>query len=305
METLTKDWGNQTLPRPVKPLPNEVLAEYLARLAKANGISQSRLEALLTRRGPTIRAALRNTVSMSDRAVAFALPELRVAADWEIYPQLHQREVESIGPGCPQCASRHGERITYPQIWSTHDHVICCVHSMWLNGTAFRVDPTRPVIKIVGASRADILLAHRRHQRLIRNHGRPAIRKAITDAYDIVEQWNYWRPLQAVGFRLIELQPDETQRGAGTACRNAAIYPDIVRLATVLSDAAWRRRLLATSRAKRGKAVLDLVELVLDGDTPYRAADPIYEWRLRQLAARDVDSPKRSVSQGTSKKGGR
>lgn len=300
---ITASIGNQTLPRPVRPLPNEVLAEYLARLAKANGISSARLEALLTHRGPTIRTALARTVSMSDRAVAFALPELRVAADWDVYPQLLQREVESIGPGCPLCASSHGERIPFPQVWSTHDSVVCVGHNMWLNGTVFRVDHTRPVIKIIGASRADILLAHRRHQRLIRNYSRPAIRQAITDAYEIVEQWNYWRPLEAVGFRLIELQPDETQRGAGTACRNAAMYPEIVRLATVLSDAAWRRRLLANSRAKRGKAMLDLVELVLDGDTPYRAADPIYEWRLRQLAAKDVESPKRSVSQGTSKKG--
>lgn len=303
MATLTACIGNQTLPRPVRPLPNEALAEYLARLAKANGISRARLEALLTHRGPTMRTALARAVSMSDRAVAFSLPELRVAADWDVYPQLLQQVVESIGPGCPLCASRHGERIPFPQVWSTHDSVVCVGHNMWLNGTVFRVDPTRPVIKIVGASRADILLAHRRHQRLIRNHGRPAIRQAITDAYEIVEQWNYWRPLKAVGFRLIELQPDETQRGAGTACRNAAMYPEIVRLASVLSDAAWRRRLLADSRAKRGKAVLDLFELVLDGDMPYRAADPIYEWRLRQLAANDVDGPKHSVSQRTSKKG--
>lgn len=288
MTTVTASAGNQTLPRPVRPLPNEVLADYLARLAKANGISRARLEALLTRRGPTIRTALATAVSMSDRALAFALPELRVEADSDAYPDLIKREVESIGPGCPLCASRYGERISFPQVWSTHDSVVCVNHNMWINGPAFRVDPAQPVVKIVGASRTDILLAHRRHHRLIRRHGRPSIRQAIADAYDIVEQWNYWRPMEAIGFRLIELQPDETQRSAGTACRNAAMYPEIVRLATVLSDIAWRRRLLAKDRARRGKVMLDLLELVLDGDTPYRAADPIYEWRLRQMAAKDV-----------------
>lgn len=303
MTTLTSSIGNPTLPRPVRPLPNEVLAEYLARLAKANGISRARLEALLSRRGPTKRAALATCVSMSDRALAFALPELRIAGDTDAYPELLQREVESVGPGCPLCASRHGQRISFPQVWSTHDNVVCVHHSMWLNGTAFRVDPTRPTVKIVGASRADILLAHRRHQRLIRQHGRPAILQSFTDAYDIVEQWNYWRPLEAIGFRLIELQPDEAQRGAGTASRNAAMYPEIVRLVTVLSDMAWRRRLLANDRAKRGKAMRDLFELVLDGDTPYRTADPIYEWRLRQLAAKDGEKPRRSVSELTRKKG--
>lgn len=288
MTTVTASAGNQTLPRPVRPLPNEVLADYLARLAKANGISRARLEALLTRRGPTIRTALATAVSMSDRALAFALPELRVEADSDAYPDLIKREVESIGPGCPLCASRYGERISFPQVWSTHDSVVCVNHNMWINGPAFRVNPAQPVVKIVGASRTDILLAHRRHHRLIRRHGRPSIRQAIADAYDIVERWNYWRPLEAIGFRLIELQPDETQRSAGTACRNAAMYPEIVRLATVLSDIAWGRRLLAKDRARRGKAMLDLFELVLDGDTPYRAADPIYEWRLRQMAAKDV-----------------
>ena len=297
MTTLTSSIGNPTLPRPVRPLPNEVLAEYLARLAKANGISRARLEALLTRRGPTTRAALAACVSMSDRALAFALPELRIAGDNDAYPELLQREVESVGPGCPLCASRHGRRISFPQVWSTHDNVVCVHHSMWLNGTAFRVDPTRPIVKIVGASRADILLAHRRHQRLIRQHGRPAILQSVTDAYDIVEQWNYWRPLEAVGFRLVELQPDEAQRAAGTASRNAAMYPEIIRLATVLSDSAWRRRLLAKDRARRGKAMLDLFELVLDGDAPYRAADPLYEWRLRQLAAADVKKLDRKGNQ--------
>lgn len=289
MATLTTGIGNQTLPRSVRPLPNEVLGDYLARLAKANGISRSRLEALLARRGPTMRSALAATVSMSDRALAFALPELRVEADSEVYPELAQHEVEAIGPGCPLCASRHGHRIPLPQVWSTHERVVCVGHSMWINGPAFRVDPTRPVIKIVGASRADILLAHRRHERLIRHHGRPSIRQAITDAHDIVEQWNYWRPLEAIGFRLMELQPDEAQRRTGTACRNAALYPEIVRLATVLIHSAWRRRLLAKDRERRAQAMLDLFELVLDGDIPYRAADPIYEWRLRQLAAKDVN----------------
>lgn len=78
-------------------------------------------------------------------------------------------------------------------------------------------------------------------------------------------------------------------RAPQAASRNAAMYPEIVRLATVLSDSAWRRRLLAKDRARRGKAMLDLFELVLDGDAPYRAADPIYEWRLRQLAAADLN----------------
>ena len=68
------------------------------------------------------------------------------------------------------------------------------------------------------------------------------------------------------------------------------MYPEIVRLATARRDPSWKSRLLAESRAERGKSLLDLFELVIDGHVPYRAADPIYEWRLRQLAALDVEA---------------
>jgi hypothetical protein len=273
-----------------KPIPNEVLADYLTWLAKANGINESRLRALLKFRGKSIRAGLRTAIAMSDRAIAFALPELRVADDVTAYPELRKAQAESIGPRCPLCASRHGIRIAYPHVWSSHDNVICRTHDLWLNGTAFRLDPVRPVFKLVGASKADIVIAHRRHQRLIRNRCRPEIRQAIADAYLIVEQWNYWKPLESVEFRLAELEPDETRRGEGTACRNAAMYPEVVRLAAVLSEDEWRQRLLADSRADRAAALLDVFEVVLDGHVPYRGGEPLYEWRLRQLVRHDVQA---------------
>jgi hypothetical protein len=80
--------GNVTLPRRVKPIPNEVLVDYLTRLATANGINESRLRALLNCRGKSIRAGLRTAVPMSDRAIVFALPELRGADDLTTYPEL-------------------------------------------------------------------------------------------------------------------------------------------------------------------------------------------------------------------------
>jgi hypothetical protein len=49
------------------------------------------------------------------------------------------------------------------------------------------------------------------------------------------------------------------------------MYPEIVKLAAVLSSPEWRQRLLADSRAERAHALLDVFEVVLDGYMPYRA----------------------------------
>jgi hypothetical protein len=50
MQTVT---GNATLSRRVKPVPNELLDDYIKRLADANGINQTRLRSLLERRTGT------------------------------------------------------------------------------------------------------------------------------------------------------------------------------------------------------------------------------------------------------------
>jgi hypothetical protein len=169
--------GNPTLPRVVKPITNELLDDYLARLAQANGINRYRLRALLKQRGGSIRGGLNITTGMPDRAIVFALPELRDASDLITYPELAGRpRAYSKGPGCPQCASRHGIRIPYPHVWSTHESVICQDHDMWLNGTLFKPDPVRPAIPIRGATKADIRAAHRRHKQMIAEHGRERVR---------------------------------------------------------------------------------------------------------------------------------
>jgi hypothetical protein len=80
--------GNPTLPRVVKPITNELLDDYLARLAQANGINRYRLRVLLKQRAGSIRGGLSVTTGMSDRAIAFALPELRDASDLITYPEL-------------------------------------------------------------------------------------------------------------------------------------------------------------------------------------------------------------------------
>ena len=280
MPTVT---GNATLPRRVKPVPNEMLDDYLNRLAKANGINQTRLRSLLERRGKSIREGLSVATGMSDRAIAFALPELRVAADVTNYPELHGRtRAYTTGPACPQCASRHGIRIPYPHIWSTHDNVICQLHDMWINCTLFRADPVRPAIRISGAAKADILLAHRRHKQLIVERGRGPVRQAVAEAYDVVQHWNYWKPLDAVEYRLNELEPDPTRHGDGTTCRNAAMYPELIKVAHVLANPRWRWRALNGPREKLADAFGELCSTAIDTiQLPYRAYEPLYEWWLR------------------------
>lgn len=280
--------GNPTLPRVVKPITNELLDDYLARLAQANGINRYRLRALLKQRGGSIRGGLGVTTGMSDRAIVFALPELRTVSDLTTYPELAGRaRAYSKSPGCPQCASRHGVRIPYPHIWSTHENVICRDHDMWLNGTLFRADPVRPAIPIRGATLADIRVAHRLHKQMIAERGRHQARQAIASAYDIVHRWNYWKPLEAVAYRLHETEPDPTRHGDGTTCRNAAIYPEVVKVAQVLANPDWCRKALKGPRKKLADAFGELCSIALDTfHLPYRAYEPLYEWRQEQLGQR-------------------
>ena len=292
--------GNATLPRRVKPVPNELLDDYLKRLGDANGINQTRLRSLLERRSGSIRDGLSVTTGMSDRAIAFALPELRVADDATTYPELRGRaRAYTTGPGCPQCASRYGIRIPYPHVWSTHDNVICQLHDMWINGTLFRADPVRPAIRILGATRVDILLAHRRHKRLIVDRGRGPVRQAVAEAYDVVQHWNYWKPLDAVEYRLNELEPDPTQHGEGTTCRNAAMYPEVIKVAHLLANPRWRRRALNGPRGKLADAFGELCSAAIDSfQLPYRAYEPLYEWWLRQLGQQGVAESRRTSRNG-------
>jgi hypothetical protein len=105
---------------------------------------------------------------------------------------------------------------------------------MWLNGTLFKPDPVRPAIPIRGATKADIRIAHRGHKHMVAERGREHVRQAIVGAYDIVQRWNYWKPLEAVEYRLHETEPDPARHGEGTTCRNAAVMsapPIVVRLA--------------------------------------------------------------------------
>lgn len=219
---------NPTLPRTLRPITNEVLTQYLSRLAKANGLSLDRVKALLLQRGTTIRDGLIKAAGLTERTIVFALPELRAPQDLITYPALAGRTTaHTIGPGCPLCASRHGTPLPYPQVWSRHDAVVCPEHDIWLNGTAFRADLRRPTIKLVGAAKADVALSHRRHEWLITHRGREATRQAIVDACEIVEAWNRWRLLEAIDYRCQELEPEPAKRGPGTSCFNAAIYPEV------------------------------------------------------------------------------
>lgn len=276
------------LPRPVRPLTNEVLAQYLKRLACANGLPLQILKSTLSARGGTIRAGLINSAVLKERTLVFALPELREPADLDTYPQIRGRTAaHNIGPGCPACAQRRGITVPYPQIWSTHDNVICVQHSMWLNGTVFQPDQRNPVTKLAPGPREAILSAHQRHRRLLATHGRTHTHQAIRDAYEIFELWTRWRLPEPIKCRYREIDQNPDQLESGPTQLNAAMYPELVHLAELLSDPDHRRSLLDPDRDSTAEAFDHLIAVVLRGDRPYRAREPLHQWRRRQLASSD------------------
>ncbi|MDO3333865.1 TniQ family protein [Mycobacteroides abscessus] len=279
----------QSLPRRVKPLPNEVLDAYLGRLGDANGIDRYKLLTLLGGRNGSLRAGLSIAARISDRGIAFALPELRTPADLITYPELIGQPCAAYtGPACPQCASRHGIRNYFPRVWTTHDNVLCTKHSVWLNGPLFKTDTGRPAIALTGAAKHDITLAHQRHQQLITERGRQLTRQAIADAYTIMAHWNFWTLLPSVAERSCELEPDPARRGAGTVVRNAATYPEAVTLAAQLANPRQRRRLVSGPRHRVAYVYAEICMATIgEFPLPNRAFEPLHEWRQTLIEGRD------------------
>ncbi|MGR6977518.1 hypothetical protein [Mycobacteroides abscessus] len=281
------------LPRPVRPLSNELLSQYLKRLAYANGLPLQVLKNTLRGRGGDIRGGLIDCAVLTERTIVFALPELREPTDLETYPQICGRTAAlNIGADCPVCTRRRGVNIANPQIWSTHDNVVCRRHGMWLNGTAFTTDNNSPVIKLTRAAEKPILYAHRRHLRLLAVNGRAHTRQAVLEAYEILLHWTQWRLPKHIKDRHREIDQEPDALKSGPTQLNAAMYPEVIHLAELLTDTDRRKAMLQQDRDKARTAFSCVITLVLDGDHPYRAKEPLYQWRrVQQEKEQSPNSP--------------
>jgi TniQ len=213
------------LPRFIAPFRDETTSSYLARLATANRHAPAALRALLAgsyrNDAPVPLIGLAAVTGMPRAALAHAMPQICTAdelAGLHIASRPRARDGWSV-VACRHCAA--GRLVTR---WALHDDVVCGRHRRWISKDQAQPDLT---------AQPEILTAHRRHQRLIRRHGRDTVMRAFRDARHIC---------LGCGHRMeIFHGPDWRDRDDDeNQTSDAAAYPQAVALTRLLASPYWR-----------------------------------------------------------------
>lgn len=177
------------LPIAVAPARRETVVSYLSRLANLHGLQLRELWEPIT----TPRPGSRRRDVVADRLAAAtghhrdhlarALPELQPAQDWTVLR--HQ-------PGCPLCDARHrGGPVTR---LLPHHHYVCTRHRYWLGPPDLDQTATALTDEL-----DDLVLAQRRHLRLLRRHGPIATYDAVLTAFLLCGHfWSDWSQDDAI-----------------------------------------------------------------------------------------------------------
>lgn len=228
------------LPIAVAPAPRETVLSYLSRLTSLHGLQLRELwEPISTPRPGSRRrdvvAGRLATVTGHDRDhLARALPELHPAQNWSALR--HQPQ-----PGCPPCDARHpGGPVTR---LLPHQRYVCARHHYWLGPPD--IDQTATALP---DQLDDLVLAQRRHLRLLRRHGPIATYDAVLTAFLVCGHvWSDWLENDGGACREWDrragiLIPRGREATAFSASRLfAVVYPEAVQLAALVASPAWRR----------------------------------------------------------------
>ena len=228
------------LPVAVPPARHEILASYLARLARLHGLDPGELWHQVssprpgTRRRDVDPGRLAAITGRPAEHLIGALPELHdPGPGWQAWR--HQPQ-----PGCPRCDARHdGGPVTR---LLPHHRYVCTRHRYW-TGPPDAGQPATPL----GPELAGIIQAQRRHVRLLRRYGTAATYDAVLTGLLIcghlwTDQPGDWPgPWQRWTRRAEILIPPGAESSQFSASRIfAAAYPEAVTLASLLASPAWR-----------------------------------------------------------------
>jgi hypothetical protein len=281
------------LPIPLPPAHQETISSYLTRLATLHGLDPQELwepisiPTLPGRRRRTVAAdLLTDLTGRRAEHLGWALPELRQPApDWTALR--HQAQ-----GGCPRCDARHlGGPVTR---LLAHHRYVCTRHRYWIGPP----DIDQPAT-ILTAGLDDIVAAQRHHLRLLHRHGCAAVYDAVLTGLMICGHlwnertktptgaWHHWTR------RADLLIPPGTESASFSASRLfAAVYPEAVNLAALISSPTWRR--LATGDTNQQRRFTTEVGRRL-GDPHYEpsAGDPIAHWMITD-ASRPPSRPNKA-----------
>jgi hypothetical protein len=232
---------HRPLPRTVAPAADETLRCYLQRLAAANRLDSEALRLYLTgdRRldGHIPVDVLASVAGQPATSLRYAILELSSAGELAGLRVAGGRPRPG-GPARPHCTRCTAARGHHGPVWAAnlHEDVVCQRHRRWI-GDGQHAD--RSQLDISPAP--DILHANRRHRRLIRRHGRPAVLVAFCDASYIVSRWHHRGDHDHDFHRLLGLLGQHNRPIAETSpTAQAARYPQTVALTRLLASASWR-----------------------------------------------------------------
>ncbi len=258
------DWPLRLRPLPqfVAPFRDETISSYLPRLAAASRLAPAALRALLAgsdrKDAPVPLGCLAAVTGMPLAALAHAMPQICTAderAGLHIQNRPRARNGWSF-VACRRCTS--GLPVTR---WALHDDVVCG--------------------------------RHRRHRRLIRQHGRDTVMRAFRDAHHICIQWRLDNiPDDGYGHRMAIFHgPGWRDRDDdGNQTSDAAAYPQTVALTRLLASPYWRERILGKDWPWPDEFAAEVRRTVAPGyawgiypRTRWRRDrdDPLLEWRFR------------------------
>jgi hypothetical protein len=227
------------LPLPVPPFPGETTASYLYRLAVANELHPDDLRIHLAGRrrpGPVALDALAAATGRSQRALAWALPEMRPGAAPRADPVLPGHVRRRV---CWRCAARRGV-FSYATVWQPAEACTCPAHRIWLGSAAHPRHRGQYDISAL----PEILQAQRRHYRLARRHGRQEATDAFAEAAHITSLWarrGYYPGRRLPLIRALRGEvPITGKLPAHDAVTSVVTYPETVDLARVLAMPRWR-----------------------------------------------------------------
>lgn len=275
MSTATQPTQLRALPKSARPVRNETLASFLARLGRRNGMPHGYLHRLLRTTDLPMLDAVAALIDAPRHTLAATLPELRTGES-PIRPRARRPAgFEGTILACQLCSARRTGDIGV-SVWANSEHVVCHHHQRWIGS------PTTPTSRQISvATTPEILAANRSHHRLLRDRDVDQTRAAFLDAATIVDHWHRRGRLPDVAAltRTLYGSAPPAHPGGADPEIHAAQYPTIVRLAQLLADPRWVRAATRSPRAWQ-RATTHIAETITSGYVPDNLYDALVQWKL-------------------------
>jgi TniQ len=226
------------LPQHTRPLHNELLDSFLDRLSERNGLHAKTLANIVKSSDQPPLTVVATLTGLPAQSLRAALPELRnPAALMVARPSRHTAlGFDGTNTACTECVARRTRGDQGAHVWSHNYDTVCRRHRRWLSSPImhgrrqFTLDTT-----------PEVLAASRRHLWLIRRRGHDDVDEAFTKAIALIQKWHGHRQLPNVADRLFRLANANrpTSLSTITSQTHAAVYPETVRLTTLLVTPGW------------------------------------------------------------------